>query len=199
MSIIDVERNGETTNFTEMIFIEQLSLDSLGDEVNRIYTDLIPVHIPNLAPAPRVFQPDQFNLAEQNNNPVPSSPSTAVRSIVTDLFRQHAIPPPSSSNTNKRIRTEGKYGEEITSSNRLNELKEKASKPNPRQRIKTSTKKITTTNKRTRKLPKETNETITSSQATRALSTIQTPTSTLTIQDQYVLPLGQTQTTILQQ
>lgn len=67
---------------------------------------------------------------------MPSSPSTAVRSIVTDLFRQYDIPPPSSSKTNKRTRTEGKYGEEITSRNRLNELKEKASKPNPRQRIK---------------------------------------------------------------
>jgi hypothetical protein len=174
-----------------------LSLYSLGDEVNRIYTDLVPVHTSSLAPAPRVFQPDQFNLPEENN-PVPSSPSTAVRSIVTDLFRQHAIPPPSSSKTNKRIRTEGKYGEEITSSNILNELKEKASKPNPRTRVKKSTKQTTTTNKRTRKLPKGTNETITSSQATRALSTIQIPTSTITIPNQYIMSSDQTQTTILQ-
>ncbi len=72
---------------------------------------------------------------------MPSSPSTALRSILTDLFRQYDIPPPSSSKTNKRTRTEGKYGEEITSSNRLNELKEKASKSNPRQRIKNQQKK----------------------------------------------------------
>jgi len=57
-----------------------------------------------------------------------------------------------------------------------------------------------TTNKRTRKLRKDTNETITSSQATRALSTIQTPTSTNTILDHDIFTLaGQTQTMILQQ
>lgn len=121
------------------------------------------------------------------------SPSSVVRSIVSEVVRQLAFHPPSPPKTNKRIRTDGIFGEEITSSNRLNELKEKISKPNPAKRLKRSTKQtmttsvssngvhVATTNKRKRKLPKTTNETSTSSQATRAVSTIGTPTSTGTI------------------
>jgi len=67
-----------------------------------------------------------------------------------------------------------------------------------RQRVKKSTEQTTTTNKRARKLSKGTNEPITSSQVTRALSTVQPPTSTITIPDQYFIPFDQTQSTILQ-
>jgi hypothetical protein len=105
---------------------------------------------------------------------------------VTNLFQQNVIPPPPTLKTNKRIGTEAKYGEEITSSNRLNELKENASKSTAKKRrinstIGTSTTSAssdgidttTTTAKRRRKSTKQTSETIISSQATRAIITLQ--------------------------
>lgn len=58
---------------------------------------------------------------------IPLSPSTAVRTIVNNLLQNYVSPPTLSSKTNKRRRSEGKYGEEITSSSRLKELKEKES------------------------------------------------------------------------
>ncbi|CAF4735952.1 unnamed protein product, partial [Rotaria magnacalcarata] len=74
----------------------------------------------------------QLDLNQQIAAPLTSiqlSPSSAVRSIVTDLLQHHVPPPTLPSKTNKRTRKEGQYGEEITSSNRLNELKEKVSLP----------------------------------------------------------------------
>ena len=58
------------------------------------------------------------------------SPSTAVRIIVNDLLQHYVSSPTLSSKTNRRTRNEGKYGEEITSSSRLKELKEKESSSN---------------------------------------------------------------------
>lgn len=54
------------------------------------------------------------------------SPSAAVRLIVKDVFQQYIRPQSDSSPTNSRVRSAGKYGEEITSSGRLDELKGKA-------------------------------------------------------------------------
>lgn len=71
-----------------------------------------------------------INIDTEMINPIPStqlSPPSAVRSIVTNLIQQHMPRRSSSSNSNttKRTRGEGKYGEEMTSTNRLNDLKEK--------------------------------------------------------------------------
>jgi hypothetical protein len=126
------------------------------------------------------------------------SPSTAVRSIFADLLQQYTPSSSPHSKTNKRKRIEGKYGEEITSSGRLDELKQKASKPNPKKRLFKSTEQIstsfvtgsaadsrtTTTTTKRRKLSKQTSEMITSSQATRAIATLQNSSSMNMISDQ---------------
>jgi hypothetical protein len=128
-----------------------------------------------------------------------TSPSTAVRSIFADLLQQYVPSSPPQSKLNKRIRIEGKYGEEITSSSRLNELKQKASKPNPKKRSFKSTQQtgtsiatgsgtdLGTTIKR-RKLSKQKSETITSSQATRAVGTLRPSSSINMISDHQDIP-----------
>jgi hypothetical protein len=170
----------------------------LGDEENRTCPRLAPIHIPNLANPSQTSQSDQLNLNNDIVHPMSSnqmSPSTAVRSIFADLLQQCKPNSPPHPKTNKRMRIEGKFGEEITSSNRLNELKQKASKPNPKKRLfeskqTTGTSFATgsggdpgTTTKR-RKLSKQTSEVITLSQATRAIATFRTLSSGNTVSDQ---------------
>ncbi|CAF3088028.1 unnamed protein product [Rotaria sp. Silwood2] len=151
------------------------------NEEKRIYTELTNVDTSSFVPSLHRVQSAQLDLNQQIADPVTSiqlSPSSAVRSIVTDLLQQHVSPPTLPSKTNKRTRKEGQYGEEITSSNRLNELKEKVSLSSTKKQITT-----TTTTKR-RRLSKQTSEAITLSQTTRALSTLQTLSSSNTTRDQ---------------
>ena len=131
---------------------------------------------------------DQCNLEEQTKSVLcskPLSPSSAVRSIVTNLFQENVVALPCSSKTTKRARIEGKYGEEITSSDRLDILKKKASKRNAKKRQIDSTNEtnptapvydgsiITKPVKRARRSTKRNNEFITSSQAISATATLQ--------------------------
>lgn len=72
-------------------------------------------------------------LRNESNHQIcsgPLSPSTAVRSIGTNLLQEHISHQTSPPRSNKRSRNEGKYGEEITSSSRLNELNEHELKHN---------------------------------------------------------------------
>ena len=122
------------------------------------------------------------------------SPSTAVRTIVNDLLQHYVSSPTLSSKTNKRTRNEGKYGEEITSSSRLKELKEKESSSNIKKQSSKLTMEINITSlflnnniettAKKRKLSKENNEYITLSQATRALTNLQASSSSNTNIDQ---------------
>lgn len=158
----------------------------------------MPIHIQNLANPSQTSQPDQPNLDKHVVHPMSSnqmSPSAAVRSIFADLLQQCKPNSPPHPKTNRRVRIEGKYGEEITSTDRLNELKQKASKPNPKKRLfeskqQTSTSfainsggDVGTTTKR-RKLSKQTSEIITFSQATRAVTTVRTLSSGNMVSDQ---------------
>ncbi|CAF1484880.1 unnamed protein product [Didymodactylos carnosus] len=59
-------------------------------------------------------------------NSVPLSPTSAVRSIVTNVIHQLPPPSPLTITRNTRIRAERRYGEEITTGNLLDELKQKA-------------------------------------------------------------------------
>jgi hypothetical protein len=113
-----------------------------------------------------------------------------VRSIFSNLLQQYVPSPPPPPKTIKRARTEGIYGEEITSSNRLNELKEKSEKLISKKRpIKSArqtsstfldtTDSETTTRKR-RRLSKQRSEMITSSQVERAVATLHTSSSSNT-------------------
>lgn len=175
-------------------FIHLLSCDSLDDEPIRTYTELTTVDVQHLASSSTNLQQDTLSFEIQNVNPIPSSqlsPSSAVRSIFTNLLQQHVPVSSSSSSSNakKQKRTEGKYGEEITSSNRLNELKEKAAMPNSKKRPIKSTKQTNSTSiidddndleattKKKRRTSKKKTEFITSSQATRAVATLNTTTS----------------------
>ncbi|CAF3956167.1 unnamed protein product [Rotaria magnacalcarata] len=114
-----------------------------NDENNRMYTELQTVTMQRLVAPFESSQRVPINIDTEMINPIPStqlSSPSAVRSIVTNLIQQHIPPPSSSSNTTKRTRGEGKYGEEITSSNRLNDLKEKSSKLSSKKRsIKSTT------------------------------------------------------------
>ncbi|CAF1396665.1 unnamed protein product [Adineta ricciae] len=102
---------------------------------NRFCLDLIPTDVSNLVHPSDVLPIDSFDLKANRQQTNQVSPSTAVRSIVTDLLRQYSSHPSSPSKSNKRKRSEGTFGEEITSSNMLNELKDKASQQNPSKRI----------------------------------------------------------------
>ena len=101
------------------------------------------------------------------------------------MFLLHLLP----SNIKKRKRTESKYGEEITSSNKLNELKEKVAMSNSKKRSIKPAKQINstfivdddddleaTTKNETKSIKKRKTEFITLSQATRAISTLKTMT-----------------------
>ncbi|CAF3400848.1 unnamed protein product [Rotaria socialis] len=114
-----------------------------NDENNRMYTELQTVTMQRLVAPFESSQRAPINIDTEMINPIPStqlSSPSAVRSIVTNLIQQHIPPPSSSSNTTKRTRGEGKYCEEITSSNRLNDLKEKSSKLSSKKRsIKSTT------------------------------------------------------------
>ena len=104
------------------------------------------------------------------------------------MLQQHVPASSSSLNIRKQKRTKGKYGEEITSSNRLNELKEKAAISNSKKRPIKSTKQtnstsiidddndLETTTRKKRKNFKEKTEFITSSLATGAIATLNTTT-----------------------
>ncbi|CAF3927604.1 unnamed protein product [Rotaria sp. Silwood1] len=159
-------------------------------EGNRTYTELTSVNMQRSDPPSENFQHDLFSFENQMINPIPSrqlSPSSAARSIFTNILQQHVPSSSSSSNRIKRTRTEGKYGEEITSSNRLNELKEKTTTLNLKKRSIKSTKQtsstsvlasgadLETTTRKKRKISKQHSEIITSSQATRAIATLETP------------------------
>ena len=174
-------------------FIYLLSFDSLDDEPTRTHTELTTVDVKRLASSSTNLQQDSLSFEIENINPIPSSqlsPSSAVRSIFTNLLQQHvpASSSSSSSNIRKQKRTKGKYGEEITLSNRLNELKEKAAISNSKKRPIKSTKQINstsiidddndleTTTRKKRKNFKEKTKFITSSQATRAVATLNTTT-----------------------
>ncbi|CAF3903029.1 unnamed protein product [Rotaria sp. Silwood1] len=144
-------------------------------EGNRTYTELTSVNMQRSDPPSENFQHDLFSFENQMINPIPSrqlSPSSAARSIFTNILQQHAPSSSSSSNRIKRTRTEGKYGEEITSSNRLNELKEKTTTLNLKKRSIKSTKQTSSTSVLASGAD---SEIITSSQATRAIATLETP------------------------
>ncbi|CAF4994429.1 unnamed protein product, partial [Rotaria sp. Silwood1] len=155
------------------------------DEENRMDGKLIPVHIPTTGRPSQTSEFSQVNIGEQIVNPLPSnqmSPSTAVRSILVDLLQQYTPSSSSLPKTHKRKRIEGIYGEEITSSGRLDELKQKKLKPNRKRRTFSTTEQTgngleTTTTAKKRKLSKKTSETITSSQVTRAIATVRTLSS----------------------
>ncbi|CAF4170131.1 unnamed protein product, partial [Rotaria sordida] len=191
LSTTHINNSNYSNNRLQQQLVSVIDFEQDSGKENRPYIDATPFGLSILTAPPEVLHIDQFNINRQNTNSMPSSqlsPSTAVRSIVNDIFRQRTFHSSSPSITNKRKRIEGIYGEEITSSNMLNELKKKASQPNPAKRIKKSNKQMTTasissdgidiaiTNKPTRKLAKRTNEIITLSQATRAISTFQTST-----------------------
>ncbi|CAF4626291.1 unnamed protein product [Rotaria sp. Silwood2] len=159
-------------------------------EGNRTYTELTSVNMQRSDPPSENFQHDLFSFEKQMINSIPSrqlSPSSAAHSIFTNILQQHVPSSASSSNRIKRTRTEGKYGEEITSSNRLNELKEKVTTLNLKKRSIKSTKQTTstsvlasgadleTTTRKKRKISKQHSEIITSAQATRAIATLETP------------------------
>ncbi|CAF4022022.1 unnamed protein product, partial [Rotaria sordida] len=153
------------------------------DEENRMDGKLIPVHIPSTVRPSQTSELSQVNIGEQIVNPLPSnqmSPSTAVRSILVDLLQQYTPSSSSLPKTHKRKRIEGIYGEEITSSGRLDELKQKKLKPNRKRRTFSTTEQIgngletTTTTAKKRKVSKKTSETITTSQVTRAIATVRT-------------------------
>ncbi len=96
----------------------------LADKEDRTYTDLTPVDLLNLFSSSKVSQSERYNVDKQTNFRVVSSqlsPSTAVQSIVSNLFRQNVIPPPPPSKTNIGIQTGGKYNEESNYTNRINE------------------------------------------------------------------------------
>ena len=152
----------------------------------------MPVDVSSFVAPIHSVQSAQIDANRQIADPAKSihlSPSTAVRAIVNDLLQHYVSPPTLSSKSNKRTRNEGKYGEEITSSTKLNELKEKASKSNTKKRRTNSTMEMSvtsacsngidtaTTAKRKRRSTKRTNESITSSQATRAVVTLQSSSS----------------------
>ncbi|CAF4383468.1 unnamed protein product, partial [Rotaria magnacalcarata] len=192
-------RNSGYSNRYKM---EQTSIFNLerDNEEKRIYTELTNVDTSIFVPPLYMVPSAQLDLNQQIAAPLTSiqlSPSSAVRSIVTDLLQHHVSPPTLPSKTNKRTRKEGQYGEEITSSNRLNELKEKVSLPRTKkQKSKLTitanisftflfgTNVATTTTTKRRRLSKQTSDTITLSQTTRALSTLQALSSSNTIRDQ---------------
>ena len=194
-STIDFEKESKRKKIEIINFIYLLSFDSLYDEPTRTHTQLTTADVKRLASSSTNLQQDSLSFEIENINPIPSSqlsPSSAVRSIFTNLLQQH-VPASSSSsssslNIRKQKRTKGKYGEEITSSNRLNELKEKAAISNSKKRPIKSTKQINstsiidddndleTTTRKKRKNFKEKTEFITSSQATRAIATLNTTT-----------------------
>ncbi|CAF3003107.1 unnamed protein product [Rotaria sp. Silwood2] len=143
MSMIDFEEDGN-----KMSLITPIPFSSLDNETTRTYTELTTVNKTNYPQLPNFIQTDQLNNNKENNDSTSSnrlSPSIAVRATVTNLFQQTVLTSLSSAKPNKRIRTEGKYGEEITSSNKLNELKEKASKSNAKKRTTASTARTSTT------------------------------------------------------
>ncbi|CAM4946739.1 unnamed protein product [Rotaria socialis] len=120
-------RNSGYSNRYKM---EQTSIFNLerDNEEKRIYTELTNVDTSSFVRPLYMVPSAQLDLNQQIADPLTSiqlSPSSAVRSIVTDLLQHHVSPPTLPSKTNKLTRKEGQYGEEITSSNRLNELKEK--------------------------------------------------------------------------
>jgi hypothetical protein len=100
---------------------------------------------------------------------------------------------------NQRREIKEKCSEKITSSRRLDEPKQKALKPNRKRRLFTSTKQtftsfaidsddddcgITTTATKRHKLPKQTNEIITSSYTTHAISIVPTSPCIYIISDE---------------
>ncbi|CAF1549570.1 unnamed protein product [Adineta ricciae] len=166
-----------------------LDFEEETDKENQISMGLNSAVVPASTNQSQGLHLGQLNINKQETNSISSaqlSPSTAVRSIVSDLFRQHTFRSTSPPKTSKRKRTEGIYGEEITTSNMLNDLKEKASQSNQAKRTKrTITAPVSTlpvdpkrAAQSKRKPRKTTSETITSSQATRAISTVQASTFT---------------------
>lgn len=110
------------------------------------------------------------------------SPSAAVRSIVTDLIQQYDFSSRSSDpKTAKRRRSDGIYGEEITSGNRLSELKENELKRKKRSPKTNSRLRTASTDSNAPKIPPNRRRTskksynvvtLSLSQATSAISTL---------------------------
>ncbi|CAF1464872.1 unnamed protein product [Rotaria magnacalcarata] len=120
--------------------IQQTSIFDMDNDVD-VSSFVAPIHS---------VQSTQMDANREIADPAKSihlSPSTAVHTIVNDLLQNYVSPPTLSSKTYERTRNEGKYGEEITSSSRLKELKEKSSSA--------STKKQPTATNKRRKLSKE--------------------------------------------
>ncbi len=89
ISMINFEKNGEKTNLKKRP-IDGLWLYLLDDKENRTHIDLTPVDWSSSSSPSKVLQPNQINPDKEISFPVVSSqlsPSTAVRSIVTNLFR----------------------------------------------------------------------------------------------------------------
>jgi hypothetical protein len=137
ISMIEFGIESKTNNRMKQILLINFLFHLLDDEENQTCHKLAPIHIPNLVNPSQTSQSDQLNLNNNIVHPMSSnlmSPSTAVRSIFVDLLQQCKPNSPPHPKTNKRMIIEGKFGEEITSSNILNELKEKLLKPNPKKR-----------------------------------------------------------------
>lgn len=169
------------------------SYSFLDNKENQIDTNLPQNETTTCSSLSVAVQSDQSSNHPNNpqtiNNslsPHQLSPSTAVRSILSNVLQQYgpSIAPP---RTFRRTRTEGQYGEEITSSNRLDQLKEKAQKLNSKKRsidsmldASSTTTSVADVGTKTRKRPrlsKQKSEVITLSQATRAVVTLQVPSS----------------------
>ncbi|CAF3907965.1 unnamed protein product [Rotaria magnacalcarata] len=148
--------------------IQQTSIFDMDNDVD-VSSFVAPIHS---------VQSTQMDANREIADPAKSihlSPSTAVHTIVNDLLQNYVSPPTLSSKTYERTRNEGKYGEEITSSSRLKELKEKSSSASTK-------KQPSNSNKQETQIVKRKNEFISLSQATRALTNLQTSsTSNITI------------------
>jgi hypothetical protein len=146
--------------------------------------DAIPIVLSNFVECDSsrsLHQPNEDARAVHSTTPAPMSPSAAVRSIVTGLIQQYDFSSRSSPKLNKRRRSDGVYGEEITRGNRLSELKEnelKRKKRSPKTKspsTTTSTDSTATKTPRSRRRTSKNNNdvvTLSLSQATSAISTL---------------------------
>ncbi|CAF1295999.1 unnamed protein product [Rotaria sordida] len=169
LSTTHIKNSNYSNNRLQQQLVSMIDFERDSCKENRPHIDSTPFGLSSSTPPPEVLHIDQFDINRQITNSMPSSqlsPSTAVRSIVNDIFRQHTFHSSSPSKTNKRKRIEGIYAKRIKKSNKQITTTSISS-----DRIDT-----VTTKKTTRKLAKRTNEIITLSQATRAISTFQTPT-----------------------
>ncbi|CAF2083161.1 unnamed protein product [Rotaria magnacalcarata] len=144
------QHDGYSRSFNEPLhqFTSVVDFDKENNENIRTYTELTTVNPQRLTSSSTNLQPDSLHFEIQKIDSISSSqlsPSSTVRSIVTTLLQQYVPSSSSPSNTKKQKRTEGKYGEEITSSNKLNQLIKKETTLHSKKRQITSTKETNIT------------------------------------------------------